>query len=79
MTHTNHPGIKEAGLDDNCERCTEHAEHPFDSLDDSNIAFLAEMVLSGKHARSSNERRAMNTIQHVFSWSTRLEKLGIVW
>lgn len=75
MTHNPHGSIKEEGLNDECERCAEHAEHPFSSLDDSNIIFLTERVTGGFNARTINEGKAMSQIYEVINHYNRLKKL----
>lgn len=64
--HSYHPDTHTHGLADGCERCAEHAENPFLSLDQLNLLSLQERVAKGWPARSDNERRAMNEMsQHL--------------
>lgn len=61
--HTSHPPSHTHGLADDCPRCAEHAEHPFESLDTVNLRELLYRVNLDLPARSGNERRAMDAIE----------------
>lgn len=62
-THTFHPDTHEFGLADNCPRCAEHAEHPLESLDKTNVQALIVRVNHELPARGANEARAMCVIE----------------
>ena len=72
--HSRHSDF-EAVLYDNCARCDQHAEHPFDSLDDSHLGRLASMVFIGTKGRTANERRAIREVQDVMVKAARLERV----
>lgn len=76
-SHTFHPDSHEAGLADDCPRCTEHGEHPFDGLDDRNLMMLAHRVEADLEPRSENEGRAMREVERVMLCARRLAKLGV--
>ena len=63
---------EDAILYDGCERCAQHASHPFDSLDDSNLAALwKEMIRVERdptlaaHYRTSAEGQACRELYRV--------------
>lgn len=67
-SHNHPPAIPEHGLQDNCPRCAEHAEHPTQSLDDGNLRRLIERTQSwigdGElYPRSETEAIAMRLVE----------------
>jgi hypothetical protein len=79
--HIAHPSTHTHGLADGCLRCGEHAEHPFDSLDDDN---LADLVARTKRwmaddpeavARSKNEQKAMTRVADALQQRAILERI----
>lgn len=76
--HILHPDTIEIGLVDGCQRCAEHAENPFGSLDDEHIRQLATRIRNGLDPRSDNEAIAMNKVKAVLLQSVRLARLGIL-
>lgn len=86
--HRYHPDPRngddpEAILHDNCERCAEHAEHPFASLDTNNQARLIQRAIdvnaswSLEHPeryRSQNEAIAGNKLYNAFVAIRRLRQ-----
>src|SRR3990167_7400686 len=82
-THSYHDGITEFGLADECERCSEHAQDPFRTLDDENIRMLVGLVvdyINGDtpwNPRSTNEAIAMRAVERVIQYAKRLDSLGI--
>lgn len=75
-SHSYHEDIKEAGLADGCERCAEHASHPFASLDDENLRLLVQRFLDGGEARTENEAIALLQVAAHFGRQERLARLG---
>ena len=75
-THSIHPNSHTNGLADGCERCEEHAEHPFDGLDDENLSILLIRVRNDDPPRSNNEALAMHRVRSVIRAAERLAKLG---
>lgn len=65
--HSDHPDSHTHGLADGCERCSEHASHPFASLDQTNLRVLMERIVSGLRPRSDNERVAMLAVRDVLN------------
>lgn len=65
-SHTYHPDTHEHGLADECPRCAEHARHPFESLDDTNLRQLIRRVREGQRPRSGAEATAMEEVEAVF-------------
>ena len=67
--HSRHPDSHTHGLADDCERCAEHAAHPFESLDDVNLATLVERtrlwMQDEEFPRSENEKKAMRVIEQA--------------
>jgi len=70
MSSHNHPAaIKEHGLQDDCPRCAEHADHPERSLDEPNLKALIERTqgwaedLFGFEPRSETEAVAMRLVE----------------
>lgn len=72
--HARHPDF-DAVLYDNCHRCYQHSEHPFDSLDDSHLGRLASMIFLFEKGRTVNERRAIHEIEDVMVKAARLERV----
>lgn len=61
--HTVHPTIREAGLADNCSRCSEHAQYPFRTLDDENlVALYHRLKYDPDSGRGRNEQKAMDKL-----------------
>jgi hypothetical protein len=61
--HTFHPDTLEAGLSDDCPRCSEHANDPLRSLDEPHLADLWRRMLAAEYGdggmyRSHAEARA---------------------
>lgn len=73
--HTYHPDSYAYGLADDCPRCAEHAEQPFDTLDDENLLALAIREERGYDARSDTEARAMAALARHRRAQARLEGL----
>ena len=74
-SHTLHPDTHTDGLADGCPRCDQHAVHPLESLDETNITALKLRVLDNLPPRSDNERLAMRKVKaaieaapHIVSW-----------
>lgn len=61
--HSYHPDTHTHGLQDDCERCDEHAEHPEASLDRMNLALLRDRIEHDLPPRSNNERLAMEHLR----------------
>ena len=79
MTHTPHPPTLTHGLADGCGRCFEHADHPFESLDNEHLQDLVRRVRTrdDNPPRSNNEARAMRAVAtaiHHAAILARLEK-----
>lgn len=74
-SHTPHPDSHEHGLADDCPRCGEHAQHPFESLDDANLLNLLSRVNLDLPARSDNERKAMDVIEDTIRRYDRIVQL----
>ena len=69
-------------LYDDCERCAEHAEHPFASLDNQNLAKLwrkmQRVELDGVgHYANANEGRACRHLHAVMMATRRLFELNL--
>jgi hypothetical protein len=77
--HTRHPDSPEHGLADGCERCAEHAAHPFESLDDGNLTALIERtrlwMRDEEFPRSDNEAKAMSVVETALSHQAVLARL----
>ena len=71
-SHSYHPDTHTNGLADKCPRCQEHAERPFNSLDDENLQNLVDRIRHDLEPRSFNESLAMLTVRRALS---RLEKM----
>ena len=80
-SHTKHPDSHTHGLADDCPRCTEHAEHPFESLDDGNLRELigrTELWMrdaGGIVPRSINELKAMRIVETALNQQRILRRL----
>jgi hypothetical protein len=80
--HSSHGTTLLIPLVDGCPRCEQHAQHPFDSLDDAHLRQLTERVLawmsykSDSSPRSNNERLAMRQIEDVIRKYRRLVRAG---
>ena len=81
-THSPHPDSHDHGLADNCPRCAEHAEHPFESLDDDNLWALIERTKSWmrdeEFPRSDNETTAMRIVETAIRQARVIERLSSV-
>jgi len=75
VAHTKHPDSHSHGLADWCPRCDEHAEHPFDSLDDENLKTLILKVRLNDEPRSRNEADAMYYIGKAMRISDKIRSL----
>ena len=79
-THTRHPDTHAHGLADDCPRCNEHADHPFESLDDGNLRALVRRTRlwmeNAAYARSENELRAMRIVEVALRQADRPRKAG---
>lgn len=66
-SHTFHPDIAIGGLDDACERCHEHAQHPWRDLDPDNLRRLVENALDGSvpELPTANDQLACANIRDV--------------
>lgn len=60
--HSYHPDTHTHGLADDCERCDEHAVHPWWGLDATNLAALRDRIERGLAPRSINEGKAMRAL-----------------
>ena len=63
--HIVHPRIREYGLADGCPRCAEHAEAPWNTLDDRNLADLAERAVWRSPVRSHTEGLALDRVREL--------------
>ena len=70
-THTIHEDIYTHGLDDDCERCKEHAENPIRDLDKTILHRLVEMAVD----RSIKPRSEAEGVA-VANVLTVMEKFG---
>ena len=80
--HSPHPNTHDNGLADDCERCAEHAEHPFLSLDDDNLRALIERTQAWmrdeEFSRSENELMAMRVVERALIHARIIERLASV-
>jgi hypothetical protein len=80
--HSLHPDSHEHGLADDCPRCAEHAEHPFESLDDENLVALATRTVAWmrdeEYPRSETETTAMRYMERSVREARALLRLGVV-
>ena len=60
--HSYHPDSHTHGLADDCERCDQHAAHPWWGLDARNLAALRDRIGQGLAPRSDNEAKAMRAL-----------------
>lgn len=74
-THSNHPDIHTVGLRDDCERCEDLSNSPFEALDDELLRALAIRLANGEAGRSLAENDAMAHIQYVLDAAKRTLKL----
>lgn len=74
--HTDHPSIPDNGLDDNCPRCTEHAERPFQGLDYRNLSGLVYKAQNGVPPRTTNEAIAMAKVKDAIAYAEALLEHG---
>ena len=83
MSSHNHPAaIKEYGLQDDCPRCAEHAEHPERSLDESNLRALVERTQSwtvdgALYPRSETEAIAMRLVEGHIVFARMARMAGV--
>lgn len=75
-THTAHGRIATTGLADDCDRCTEHASHPFYSLDDNNLRRLVQMARSDELPLTRNDRIALAQVRDVMAKAQRLARVS---
>ncbi|MBI3936386.1 MAG: hypothetical protein HY323_05370 [Betaproteobacteria bacterium] len=73
--HVFHPDTHTAGLQDGCERCREHADAPWLSLDEHNLRALIERLRDGKPARSETEAIALVNIENTISRAGKLVRV----
>ena len=82
-SHNHPPRIHEHGLQDDCRRCTQHAEN-LPSLDDQNLLALIErtrlwMKDEGDcYPRSDTELDAMRLVEKHLVFARVMERLGEV-
>ena len=74
--HIAHPSIRENGLADGCPRCGEHAEYPFEGLDDGNLDNLINRVVDKETPRSTQEAIAMAKASDAMTKATVLWRRG---
>ena len=74
--HSAHPATHENGLQDGCPRCAEHADRPFDGLDDRNLGNLIARVRAKEPPRSVNEDNAMRVVWRAIGRAERLTRCG---
>lgn len=67
--------IHDTGLVDLCQRCEEHASHPFSSLDDEMLTYLILAIQEDKLPRSQNETFAMAMVETGINIAKKLFKL----
>lgn len=73
--HSLHPPITTHGLNDECLRCIQHSEHPFESLDDENLKMHIWRIQKRKTPRSDAEANAMKEIGVAMRKAERIQKL----
>lgn len=82
-THVRHPLVTEHGLQDDCERCLEHAARPFDSLDNDTQMQLVRRTLRwmddlpNSEPRSNAELLAMRVVEQAVRAARSIRRLGI--
>ena len=74
--HSVHPSIRENGLADDCPRCREHSEFPFEGLDDGNLESLIDSIKDRLPSRSTNEALAMVDLRDAMTKATVLWRRG---
>jgi hypothetical protein len=77
-THFHSEDIVEYGLQDDCDRCSEHAAHPLESLDNSVLLDLAERVRHNVRSRSENEAVALKNMAQAITNAKKLIALRII-
>ena len=60
--HTYHQDVYRFGLADDCPRCYEHAQKPWESLDEHMLSNLRDRIYQDLPARSQNEDIAMSNL-----------------
>jgi hypothetical protein len=79
-SHSHHPPIREHGLADGCERCTEIASQPFVGLDRENIAALVDHTVAWmadrSFPRSETEATAMRYVERAICDARSLREAG---
>jgi hypothetical protein len=77
--HTYHPSIREHGLQDDCPRCAEHAEHPAATLDDENLRALIvrtqAWMRDEEFPRSETETVAMRKVEQTIRFAQAMERV----
>lgn len=65
----------DAILYDGCDRCAEHADHPWDSLDDDNVRkLLAQFDVRGvvSEQPTATQQRAVETLAREYQRASRI-------
>ncbi len=75
-SHNVHPSIREHGLADDCPRCSEHAECPFEGLDKENLTIMVANVFLNRTSRSTNESIAMLKVAQAMNVAEKLYRHG---
>ena len=75
-THNVHPSIRENGLADDCPRCREHSEFPFEGLDDGNLESLIDRIKDRRPSRSTNEALVMVDLRDAIAKANKLYQRG---
>jgi hypothetical protein len=80
--HNHPPAIREHGLQDDCPRCAEHAEHPELSLDTGNLRDLTERTQDWMgdgilYPRSMTEAKAMRAIEAHLVFVRNAKRAGV--
>lgn len=73
--HILHESSLKIGLVDGCDRCAQHAQHPFASLDEEHLMDLILRVDNDDEPRSDNEGLAMSEISLALERSARIRML----
>lgn len=79
--HNRHPDMpNDAVLADGCERCEEHAQRPFMSLDDAHLARLYHVLVKEEEGiivniPTTNDLVAIGKIKDVILCYKRLERV----
>lgn len=78
--HAYHPDMHTNGLQDNCPRCAEHAEHPEWSLDDESLRALIERTQAWMqdevNPRSMTEGVAMRVVERHLVFVRAAKRVG---